>query len=44
MKTVDKRSGRLHRRQFLQISATAAAGLLASSLESWASRTADKKK
>jgi len=43
MKTVDKRSGRLHRRQFLQISATAAAGLLVSSLEGWASSAPEKR-
>lgn len=43
MKTVEKESGKLHRRQFLQISTTAATGLLVSSLESWASFTADKK-
>lgn len=43
MKTLEKESGRLYRRQFLQISATAAAGLLVSSLEGWASSTVYKK-
>ncbi len=43
MKKVEKEPGRLHRRQFLQISGTAAAGLLVSSLESRASSSADKK-
>lgn len=43
MNIIEKESGRLHRRKFLQISSTVAAGLLVSSLESLALSTAVKK-